>query len=212
PRQPAGDPRLVHRFPRRRRLRRPRRRWRRGWPGRGAHRRPVPQASPRLRSLTKSSAGVVILSMQMPASRRARRLRWLAPVAIAAAIGLVALLPTLSSAATPDLPTISPEQLVAKVKQSNVQAFSGTFQLTTDLGIPNLSALQGAGEDSAGFNPAELLSGTHSATIAVDGPDRQRVSMPGSLNEVDAFHDGQNACLWESDGHKATHVILPADR
>ena len=147
----------------------------------------------------------------MPASRRARRLRWLAPVAIAAALGLLALVPTLSSAATPDLPAITPEQLVAKVKQSNVQAFSGTFELTTDLGIPNLSSLQGAaGESGAGFNPVDLLSGTHTATIAVDGPDRQRISMPGTLSEVDAFHDGQNAWLWESDGHKVTHYILPA--
>src|SRR5581483_5295829 len=149
----------------------------------------------------------------MPASRRARRLRWLAPVAVFAAIGLIALLPTLSSAATPNLPSITPEQLVAKVKQSNVQAFSGTFQLTTDLGIPNLTALQGAtGQDSGGFNPTDLLSGTHTATIAVDGPEHQRLSMPGSLNEVDAFHDGQNAWLWESDGHKVTHYILPADK
>ncbi|MBV9409967.1 MAG: hypothetical protein JO148_00100 [Acidimicrobiia bacterium] len=149
----------------------------------------------------------------MPASPRARRLRWLAPVAVFAAIGLIALLPTLSSAATPNLPPITPQQLVVKVKQSNVQAFSGTFQLTTDLGVPNLSALQGAtGQDSGGFNPTDLLSGTHTATIAVDGPDHQRLSMPGSLNEVDAFHDGQNAWLWESDGHKVTHYILPADK
>src|SRR5437764_2127991 len=148
----------------------------------------------------------------MPSSPRARRLRWLAPVAVAIAIGLLGFLPTLSSAATPDLPHITPEQLVAKVKQSNVQAFSGTFQLTTDLGIPNLSALQGATQQSAGFNPADLLSGTHSATIAVDGPDHQRLRMPGSLNEVDAFHDGQNAWLWESDGRTVTHYILPADK
>src|SRR5207248_1304886 len=63
-----------------------------------------------------------------------------------------------------------------------------------------------------GFNPIDLLSGTHSATIAVDGPDHQRLRMPGSLNEVDAFHDGQNAWLWESDGHTVTHYILPADK
>jgi len=147
----------------------------------------------------------------MPASPRARRLRWLVPVAVAAAIGLLALVPTFSSAATPDLPAISAEQLVAKVKQSNVQAFSGTFQLVTDLGIPNISSLQDAsGQSGGGFNPTDLLSGTHTATIAVDGPDHQRLSMPGSLNEVDAFHDGQNAWLWESDGHTVTHYILPA--
>ncbi|MBV8979987.1 MAG: hypothetical protein JO086_03715 [Acidimicrobiia bacterium] len=148
----------------------------------------------------------------MPASRRTRRLRWLAPVAVAAAIALLALVPTLSSAATPDLPAITAQQLIAKVKESNVQAFSGTFQLTTDLGIPNISSLQGAAQQSTGFNPVDLLSGTHTATIAVDGPDRQRLSMPGSLNEVDAFHDGQNAWLWQSDGHTVTHYTLPADK
>src|SRR5438045_4330598 len=149
----------------------------------------------------------------MPASRRARRLRWLVPVAVAAALGLLAFLPTLSSASTPDLPAISAEQLIAKVKQSNVQAFSGKFQLTADLGIPNLSAVsEAAGQSGGGFNPIDLLSGTHSATIAVDGPDHQRLRMPGSLNEVDAFHDGKNAWLWESDGHAVTHYILPADK
>ncbi|MBV8986478.1 MAG: hypothetical protein JO248_18770 [Acidimicrobiia bacterium] len=148
----------------------------------------------------------------MPASRRARRLRWLVPVAVAAAISLLAFLPTLSSAATPDLPRITAEQLVAKVKQSNVQAFSGAFQLTSDLGIPNISSLQGAAQQGTGLNPVDFLSGTHTATIAVDGPDRQRVSMPGSLNEVDAFHDGSNAWLWQSDGHTVTHYILPADK
>src|SRR5437588_9315137 len=147
----------------------------------------------------------------MAPSRRARRLRWLAPVAVAAVIGLAAFVPTLSSAATPGLPTLTPQQLLAKVQQSNVQAFSGTFQLTTDLGIPNLSSLQGAGgQGGAGFNPVDLLSGTHTATIAVDAPDRQRLSMPGTLTEVDAFHDGQNAWICESDGHKVTHYVLPA--
>jgi outer membrane lipoprotein-sorting protein len=150
--------------------------------------------------------------IEMPASPRARRLRWLVPAAVAAAISFLAFLPTLSSAATPDLPAISAQQLIAKVKQSNVQAFSGTFQLTTDLGIPNVSDLQGATQQSTGFNPTDLLSGTHTANIAVDGPDHQRLSMPGTLNEVDAYHDGQNAWLWQSDGHTVTHYILPADK
>ncbi|MBV8160599.1 MAG: hypothetical protein JO265_06715 [Acidimicrobiia bacterium] len=146
----------------------------------------------------------------MPASPRARRLRWLAPIAVLCGICLLALLPTLSSAATPDLAPISAQQLLTKVQQSNVQAFSGDFALTSNLGIPDLSAVQGSVQ-TTGFNPTDLLSGTHTASIAVDGPDRQRVSMPGSLSEVDAFHDGQNAWLWQSDGHTVTHYILPAE-
>src|SRR5437588_385766 len=94
----------------------------------------------------------------MAPSRRARRLRWLAPVAVAAVIGLAAFVPTLSSAATPDLPTLTPQQLLAKVQQSNVQAFSGTFQLTTDLGIPNVA-------DEAGY---ELVLAPHSPDSTID--------------------------------------------
>ena len=100
----------------------------------------------------------------MASSRRARRLRWLAPVAVIAVIGLAAFVPTLSSAATPDLPTLTPQQLLAKVQQSKVQAFSGTFQLTTDLGIPNVSGLQGQ-VDTASL--AVLVGIATTATVTV---------------------------------------------
>lgn len=144
----------------------------------------------------------------MASSPRARSVRWLAPVAIALAIVLAGVVPTLSSAATPDLPALSPQELIAKIRQSSTDAFSGTLELSADLGIPDLGSIQGS-EDASGFNPLTLLSGSHQATIRVDGRDRQQVSMPGSLSELDVYHDGQDVWTWQSDGHKVTHLILP---
>ncbi|MCU1449132.1 MAG: rane protein, partial [Acidimicrobiales bacterium] len=81
----------------------------------------------------------------MAVSPRAKRLRFFAPVAALLTIGLIALIPTLSSAATPDLPALTAEQLITKVQQANVKAFSGTLELTADQGIPNISGHQQTG-------------------------------------------------------------------
>jgi hypothetical protein len=122
---------------------------------------------------------------------------------------LAGLLRSFSASAVPDLAPLTAQQLVAKVQQTKVQTFSGTIELATNLGIPSLGSLQGT-EGVAGFNPADLLSGVHRASIAVDGRDRQRLSMPGSLSEVDVFHNGRDVWTWQSDGSLVTHKVLPA--
>jgi outer membrane lipoprotein-sorting protein len=148
--------------------------------------------------------------MMAPSSGN-RRLRWLVPAVVAVSIALLGLLPTLSSAATPDLPSVSPEQLIAKVEQSDVHAFSGRVRLTPDLGIPNLGALGGdVGGSGTGFNPTSLLSGVHEADVKVAGPDRQRLAMAEGLSETDVYHDGRDVWTWASDGQKVTHLLLPA--
>jgi outer membrane lipoprotein-sorting protein len=128
---------------------------------------------------------------------------------VATTIGLIAFVPTLSSASTPDLPALTPQQLIEKVQQANVDAFSGTFALTTDLGIPNLSSLQQQGEERSGFNPMDLLSGTHSVDIKADGPEHQSVIMRGDMTEDSVWHNGRDVWTWQSTGQKVTHVILP---
>ncbi|MCU1448593.1 MAG: hypothetical protein JWP02_763, partial [Acidimicrobiales bacterium] len=100
--------------------------------------------------------------------------------------------------------------LITKVQQANTKAFSGTLELTADLGIPNLGGLQETGAAAGAFNPLDYLAGTHKADIKVDGPDRQAMTMTGALSETAAYHDGQNAWTWQSDGQKVTHFILPA--
>src|ERR1700736_3739679 len=110
----------------------------------------------------------------MPTSLRSKGIRWAAPVVVAAVIGLVALVPTLSAGADPpNLAPLTAQELLVKVHDTNVQALHGTIQLTTNLGLPDLGALSGAvGASDNGFNPVNLLAGTHQAEIWVDGADR----------------------------------------
>src|SRR5207248_6615602 len=42
--------------------------------------------------------------------------------------------------------------------------------------------------------------------------ERQQLSMPGSLSENSVWHNGRDVWTWESEGHKVTHLLLPADR
>ena len=91
----------------------------------------------------------------MPSSPRSRRLHWAAPFVVAAVIGMVALVPTLSAgAAAPNLAPASAAKVLAKVRQANVQHLSGTIELVGNLGIPNLSALSGAAGGDSAFNPS----------------------------------------------------------
>ena len=120
----------------------------------------------------------------------------------------------MSSAATPDLPALSPQQLIAKVQQSDVKAFSGTVRLTTDLGIPNVGSLQETGDSSGGgFNPATLLSGAHEAHVKVAGPDRQAHDL---LEATTRISNGMllqtklvNAILLD-DGRLVVGLVKPA--
>src|SRR3954464_7212757 len=116
---------------------------------------------------------------------RHSRLRWAVPPLVVALFAVIALLPTLSASATPDLPAITPAQLLAKAQQAHVETLSGTVELTADLGIPNLSSLQGQTGPAGGFNPLDLLSGVHRVDVAYDGPERQRLVMTGALSEND---------------------------
>jgi outer membrane lipoprotein-sorting protein len=143
----------------------------------------------------------------MSSLARTRRLRWAVPVVVAAVIGLIAVIPTLSAGATPSLAPLTPEQLLVKVQQSHVEALSGGVTLTTNLGIPNLSNLGDVTGQGSGFNPVDLLSGSHQFQVWVDGPDRQRVALPSSLAETDVVHNGSDVWIWQSSGSKVEHIV-----
>jgi outer membrane lipoprotein-sorting protein len=147
----------------------------------------------------------------MAHSPRSRALRWAAPLVVAAIIGLVALVPTFSAAATPRLPAATTEQLIARVEQSNDPPLTGSVRLTASLGLPSLSSLGNAGRGASnGFNPTDLLSGSHQARVWYDGPNRSRIALPRSMAETDAVHNGRDLWLWDSTGAKVTHFLLPA--
>lgn len=120
--------------------------------------------------------------------------RALVPLAVVAVIaGGAAFAPSLASA-SPSLPAVSAQQLLAKVASSKVDAFSGTVNLTTNLGLPQLPDLGGTA------NPFSLLSGSHTLQVAADGPEQQRVALLDQLSEYDFVHNG--AKFWTYDSEK----------
>jgi outer membrane lipoprotein-sorting protein len=148
------------------------------------------------------------------ATARTRRLRWSAPLLAAAVVAVLAAIPGLSAADTPTLPPVAAQQLIVKVQQANVSAFSGTLDLSTNLGIPNLSALAGAagggGHGGQGFTPTDLLSGSHRALVWFSAPDSARVALLQDMAETDVVHNGSNVWIWDSTTKKVTHYTLAA--
>ena len=147
------------------------------------------------------------------ASARTRRLRWSAPLLVIAVLAIIAAIPGLSAAA-PSLAPITPQDLIAKVQQTKVTSFSGEFTLSTNLGIPNLGALSqatsGAGHGGQGFNPTDLLSGSHQALVWTGGPQTTRVALLQSMAETDVVRNGHDVWLWDSTTKKVTHYTASA--
>ncbi|GGW98639.1 LolA family protein [Streptomyces noursei] len=158
-------------------------------------------------------------------SKRRKAVRYAVPVAVAgvtaATIGLV---PAFAGSGSPDLPKISAQDLIAKIAKSDVQQLSGTVQVTTDLGLPALPGGMGAGgfgggqgRDGAGGAASpqskltELASGTHTLRVAVDGPDKQRVSIVGNSADYTLIHNGKDVWAYDSGSNSAVHHTAPRD-
>jgi outer membrane lipoprotein-sorting protein len=140
---------------------------------------------------------------------RARSLgRWSVPVAVLAGIAGFAVLPHVlpASAAVPSLPAITPTELLDKVRTSNVRALSGTVKLSSHLGLPDLGAL-GVGQGTM----LDLLTGSHTSHIWVDGPEHLRVALDAPSAESDWIRNGVDLWAWRSDTQTVEHTVLPAD-
>ncbi|MDI9831863.1 LolA family protein [Streptomyces sp. NPDC004822] len=155
-----------------------------------------------------------------PRAGRRKAARYVVPVTVvgiaAATIGLV---PALADAGDPDLPDLTAQQLIEKIAQSDVQQLSGTFKITTDLGLPDLGGLEsglasgltgaGAGGGSSADPSAkltELASGTHTLRIAADGDDRQKLSLVDKSSEYSLIHNGKDVWGYDSRSGEVFHA------
>lgn len=148
--------------------------------------------------------------MRSPLNRR--RARWAAPVAVAGAIALGSWIPTVTaSASSPNLPSITAAQLLAKASHPTITAFSGTVELTANLGLPDLGSITNGDSQSTksatGFDPTSLLSGVHDVNVWDNGADQQRLQLPSSLAETDFVHNGKDAYLYSSASQTVTHLV-----
>lgn len=154
-----------------------------------------------------------------PGPVRGRRGRVLLPAALAVVVAAgVAVVPAL--AASQDLPSVTAQQLLAKVLSSKVQTFSGTVTASVDLGLPAgvsgllpsavPSAASGKGSSTTAAAEKQLLAllagGQHTFTVAADGPDRQLVSSADSGSAFTLVHNGGTAWAYDAQGNTATEV------
>jgi outer membrane lipoprotein-sorting protein len=139
--------------------------------------------------------------------RQHRALRWSVPACVAGVVALASAGVFTAQASSDRLPAKSASALLADVQSARVSGLSGTIVAKMSLGLPSLPAI--GGNQGQASLPG-LLSGSHTMRFWYDGPDRQRVALLGTTNETDLFHNGRDLWQWDSDGHIATHTVLPA--
>ncbi|WEV26073.1 DUF2092 domain-containing protein [Streptomyces sp. 71268] len=159
-------------------------------------------------------------------ARRHKAARYAVPVAVAGvAAATIGLVPALAnSGGDPDLPKITAEELIAKIAASDTQQLSGSVKISTDLGIPGLSAGsslggmgggQHGGEDGDEASAApqsklpELAAGSHTLRIAADGPEKQRVSIIEDAAEYSLIHNGDQVWAYDSGSNTVYHATAP---
>lgn len=158
-----------------------------------------------------------------PGAARRKAARYALPVAVAGvAAATIGLVPALAASGDPELPKISAQQLIERIAASDTEQLSGSVKITTDLGLP-LDGLSGAadsfvpkgsegGKDSSAAPSdklMELSSGTHTLRVAVDGPDKQRVSIKESAAEYSLIHNGGELWAYDSASNQAYHEASP---
>lgn len=140
--------------------------------------------------------------------------RWLPALIVPALIATGALVNASRAGASVDLPDKSAEQVLAMIGESAVDAMSGTLEQVSDLGLPALptdgaSSGTNSGTASGAGMALELLTGSHTARVYLDGPTRSRVQVLDTLAERDAIRNDREIWLYSSAENAATHLVLP---
>ena len=120
-----------------------------------------------------------------------------AGIAVAGVVGLGLLAVPAGAGAAPDLPPVTPEELVASVIAADPDAFAGTVELDNNLGLPPLPEVPQAGD------------GTSTARIWSDGDDGGRVQLPTDSGEKTLVSDGTTVWAYDSEGRTVTERTRP---
>ena len=137
--------------------------------------------------------------------------KWLPAIVIPAVIAVGALAVPLTAGAAVDLPDKTPEQVLALVGTSTVDALSGTIEQTSELGLPELPTTgPGASANTGAASTLELLTGSHTGRVYLNGPDNIRLQVLDNLAERDLVRNGSDVWLYNSKDNSAAHASLPA--
>jgi outer membrane lipoprotein-sorting protein len=141
-----------------------------------------------------------------------RRLRWLLPAGIAAAIAVASVATTAaaSASAQPKLAVKTAAQLLVAVEKASPAGLSGTVVETAKLGLPDISGLVGDSGGS-GLSIESLVTGSNTMNVWYAGSDRQRFALLGQLSEDDLIHNGTDLWSYDSSTRTVTHKTLTQD-
>lgn len=140
-------------------------------------------------------------------------LRWVPAAAVPAVIAASVLVGSIPARAGDPLPPKSPAEVLTLLGQHSTRSFSGTLEESSELGLPEVPSIgPTSGPASAGgaASIVELLTGTHTARIYVDGPSKVRIQVIDRLAERDAIRRDGDFWFYTSKDNTATHLALPA--
>ena len=141
-----------------------------------------------------------------------RRLRWLLPAGIAAAIAVASVATTAAASASgePKLAAKTAAQLLVAVENASPAGLSGTVVETAKLGLPDISGLVGS-TGGSGLSIESLVTGSNTMNVWYAGQDRQRFALLGQLSEDDLIHNGADLWSYDSSTRTVTHKTLTPD-
>ncbi|MDQ0733830.1 LolA family protein [Arthrobacter agilis] len=138
--------------------------------------------------------------------------RWLPAGIVPVVIVAAAVSGSAVAEAQPQLPAKTAQELLEFVATSSDDAYSGTVEQSSDLGLPDLSMATPPGRTSSSdptSTALELMTGEHTARVYVDGTEKMRVQVLDQLAQRDVVVNGSDAWYYDSESNEATHAALP---
>lgn len=141
--------------------------------------------------------------------------RWLVPVAVAAAVAGGVVVNSAAAGSAARLPDRSPEQVLEAVAGSDVTALSGTVVTRADIGFPALPSMGGRSGGSTSSTDVQglvtrFLSGENTLRVYENGPTKQRAQLLDQFGELNVVRNGDQVWTYDSRHNTAQHGTVPA--
>ncbi|GAA1916175.1 hypothetical protein GCM10009716_26820 [Streptomyces sodiiphilus] len=129
--------------------------------------------------------------------------RAVVPAAVVAGVAAAGagLYPAIASDRGPDLPDVTPHEVIVMMAGSDTEQLSGTVRVDAGPALAEFSRFADGLDGPAGAL-ADLASGTSTLRIAVDGPERQRLVISEGAEEFTLIHN--QGTVWAYDGASNT--------
>ncbi|WDF34062.1 hypothetical protein PTW37_03810 [Arthrobacter agilis] len=138
--------------------------------------------------------------------------RWLPAGIVPVVVVAAAVSGSAVAEAQPQLPATTAQELLEFVATSADDAYSGTVEQSSNLGLPDLGMATPPGGTSSSdptSTALELLTGDHTAKVYVDGPGNARIQVLDQLAQRDVVVNATDAWYYDSRSNEATHAVLP---